>query len=145
MVVEEVVVVETNLVPTPIAVKIQIQIPVLSFLGNANVNRNTGTICTRGLAYDQFGQGATQVWAEVFANNPEPIPPGSPPDSGAIQGNVSGRNFTVDPVPNAACAEPPNPPLMQYIVVWVQMPDGSWCHMTQPFAGQCADTNDCGD
>jgi hypothetical protein len=131
--------------PSVPATRIQIQLPVLAFLGNANVNRNSGTICTKGTAVDQLGQGPTQVWVQVFANNPEPIPPGAPPGAGATQGNVSGRNFTVDPVPGAVCAEPPNPPITQFIVVWTQMQNGSWCHTTQPFAGQCADTNDCGD
>jgi hypothetical protein len=131
--------------PSVPATRIQVQLPVLAFLGNANVNRNSGTICSQGVASNQLGQGPTQVSAQVFANNPEPIPPGAAPGPGATQGNVSGRNYTVDPIPGAVCAEPPNPPITQYIVVWVQMPDGSWCHTTQPFAGQCANTNDCGD
>jgi hypothetical protein len=143
--VEEHYVAQGTFAPSAPATRIQIQIPVLAFLGNTNVNRNSGAICTRGTAFDQFGQGPTQVWAQVFANNPEPIAPGAPPGSGATQGNVTGRNYTVDPLPGATCAEPPNPPVTQFIVVWTQMQNGAWTHTTQPFAGQCADTNDCGD
>src|SRR5579864_195744 len=144
VIIEETIVAET-FIPTAPATKLQLRLPVLPFIGPANVNRATGTICTQGVATDQFGRGPIDVRAEVFAHNPEPIAPGSPPDSGATPGMVSGITFTVDPLPGAVCAEPPNPPITQYIVVWIQMQDGTWCHITQPFAGQCAAANDCGD
>jgi hypothetical protein len=144
-IVEETVVIETGIIPAVPAYKITIQMPLPPFAGPASVNRDTLTVCASGTAFDQNGQGPVQVWAEVYANDPEPIAFNAAPDPGAVQGVVNGRNWLVDPVPNAICAEPPNPPIIQYIVVWVQYPDGSWRHHTQQFSGQCADTNDCGD